>query len=115
TVIPAATVVFLVSARLGGDDAAHAARREDLFRRLDTPGDVAREPAGSPGPTAAGFRFLSRCPGAVGVARPLFLLNPPREERGIVVGYAGVTLLLALALAFIRGSRRRAATVPEPA
>ncbi len=115
TVIPAATIVFLASAWLGGDDPAHAARREGLFRRLDTPIDVARELGATPDPTAEVFRFLSRCTAAVGLASLVFLLVAPADERGIVVAYSGVTLLLAAGLALIRGSRRRAATLPEPA
>ena len=115
TVIPAATIVFLVSERLGGDDAVHAARREGLFRRLDTPIDVARELADTPDPTAEVFRFLSRCTAAVGLASLVFVITAPAEERGTVIAYSAVTLLLAASLALIRGSRRGGATVPEPA
>jgi SSS family solute:Na+ symporter len=116
TVIPAGTVVFLLSARFAaGDDPAQVARRNELFRRLDTPVDVERELAGTPDPTAEVFRFLSRSTAAVGLASLVFVLTAPPEERVIVVAYSGVTLLLALGLAFIRGSRRRAAAVPEPA
>jgi solute:Na+ symporter, SSS family len=116
TVIPAGTVVFLLSARFAaGDDPAQVARRNELFRRLDTPVDVERELAGTPDPTAEVFRFRSRSTAAVGLASLVFVLTAPPEERVIVVAYSGVTLLLALGLAFIRGSRRRAAAVPEPA
>jgi solute:Na+ symporter, SSS family len=105
TVIPASVAVFLLSTRLGGDDAAHAARREGFFRRLETPIDVSRELGATPDPTAEVFRFLSRATALVGLGSLLVLLTAEPGERGIVVGYVAVTLALAAGLTFVRGSR----------
>ena len=51
-VVPASVAVFFLSRLLPETDPAHAARRDELFRRLDTPVDVAAELGDSPRPDA---------------------------------------------------------------
>jgi hypothetical protein len=109
-VVPASVAVFLLARRLGHGDAAHDLRRDGLFRRLDTPVDVARELGDSLDPTAQVFRFLSRSTAVVGLASLLVLFSAPPGDRGVVIAYAAVTLALAGALAFVKGSRPGKAT-----
>jgi SSS family transporter len=104
-VVPVSVAVFFLSRLLPETSAARAARRDDLFRRLDTPVDVARELADTHDPTAQVFRFLSRSTGLVGLlCIPLAAMAPP-AERGTAIGYVAITLALAAGLAFVRGRR----------
>jgi len=107
-VVPASVAVFMLSRLLETDDAAHRARHDAFFARLDTPIDAARELGDSPDPTAQVFRFLSRSTALVGLASLMVLFVAQPEERSVVVAYSTVTLALALALAFVRGSRPKA-------
>ena len=102
-VVPVSVAVFFLSRLLPETDPAHAARHDDLFRRLDTPVDMAAELAGSHDPTTQVFRFLSRATGLVGLLCLPLAFTAPAGERATVVGYVAITLALAVALAFVRG------------
>jgi solute:Na+ symporter, SSS family len=97
-ILPTSCAIFLLSALVGRDDEAHVARREGLFARLATPVDVERELQGSVDPTATVFRFLSRATAGVGVLSLVLIRWAGPGERGTVVFYAVLTLLVALAL-----------------
>jgi len=103
-IIPASVAVFLGSALFEDRDAAGKARRDGLFRRLDTPVDVATELRENPDPTVAVFRFLARMTAAVGVASLALIAYARPGERAIVVVYVGLTLAIAAALALVRGT-----------
>jgi len=103
-IVPASVAVFLASAVFKDRDAAGAARRDGLFRRLDTPVDVATELRENPDRTAAVFRFLARMTAAVGVASLALIAYAPPGERAIVIVYVGLTLAIAAALALVRGT-----------
>ncbi|MGE5124953.1 MAG: sodium:solute symporter family transporter [Betaproteobacteria bacterium] len=106
TVVPASVTVFLLSALLPDRSAERRARRDDLFRRLDTRVDVAAEVDMRDDPTARVFRFLSRSTGAVGLlCLPLVFTAAP-DERATGVGYVATTLALAAGLTFVRGRER---------
>jgi hypothetical protein len=103
TAVPASVAVFFLSRLVPERDAAHAARHDDLFRRLDTPVDMAAELRGSHDPTTEVFRFLSRATGVVGLFCVPLVFTAPAEQRPTVVGYVAITLALAAGLAFVRG------------
>jgi SSS family transporter len=110
-ILPTSCAIFLASALRGRDDEAQVARRESLFARLATPVDVERELQGSVDPTATVFRFLSRATAGVGVLSLLLIRWAGPGERGTVVFYAVLTLLVALALTRVgrvRAVERRA-------
>ena len=113
-VVPASAAVFFLSRLWPERDEARAARCEDLFRRLDTPVDVAAELGDGPDPTAQVFRFLSRTTGLVGLLCVPLAFTAPTEERATVIGYVVLTLALAASLALIRGSRPSPAPVARP-
>jgi solute:Na+ symporter, SSS family len=102
-VVPASLAVFFLSRLLPEPDAAHAARRDGLFRRLDTPVDVAAELADTHDPTTQVFRFLSRTTGLVGLLSLPFVWTAAPHERATALAYVVITLVLAVALAFVRG------------
>jgi SSS family solute:Na+ symporter len=103
TVVPASVAVFFLSRLFPETDSARLARRDDLFRRLDTPVDKAAELRDTHDPTTQVFRFLSRATGLVGLlCLPLAFTAPP-GERATVIEYVAITLAVALALAFVRG------------
>jgi SSS family solute:Na+ symporter len=112
-ILPTSCAIFLLSALVGRDDPAHVARREGLFARLATPVDVNRELQGSVDPTATVFRFLSRATAGVGVLSLLLIRWAGPGERGTVVFYAVLTLLVAAALT--RVGRVRAIDRPAAA
>jgi solute:Na+ symporter, SSS family len=112
-VVPASVAVFFLSRLFPETDPKHAARQQDLFRRLDTPVDVAAELEDTYDPTTQVFRFLSRATGIVGLMCVPLVFTAPVGERSTAVAYVAITLALALALAFVRG--RPAASVPVPA
>ena len=113
-VVPASVAVFFLSRLWPEADEAQAARREDLFRRLDTPVDAAAELGDGPDPTAQVFRFLSRTTGLVGLLCLPLAFTAPTEERATVIAYVVLTLALAASLALIRGSRPSPAPVAKP-
>ena len=97
-ILPTSAAIFLATGLLRRDDAAHLARREGLFSRLATPVDVARELQGSVDPTASVFRFLSRATAGVGVLSLLLVAWAQPGERGTVVLYSALTLIVAAVL-----------------
>jgi SSS family transporter len=103
TVVPASVAVFFLSRLFPETDRAHAARHDDLFERLDTPVDMAAELGSSHDPTTEVFRFLSRTTGLVGLLCVPLAFTAPPEERATVVEYVAITLVLAFALAFVKG------------
>jgi solute:Na+ symporter, SSS family len=110
-ILPTSCAIFLLSALVGRDDEAHVARRQGLFARLATPVDIERELQGSVDPTATVFRFLSRATAGVGVLSLVLIRWAGPGERGTVVFYAVLTLLVALALTRVgrvRAIERRA-------
>jgi hypothetical protein len=111
-VVPVSVAVFFLSRLLPETDPAHAARHDDLFRRLDTRVDMAVELAGSYDPTTQVFRFLSRATGLVGLLCLPLAFTAPAGEGTTVVAYVSITLALAVALAFVRG---RGPALPVPA
>lgn len=112
-ILPTSSLIFLASGLFPRDEAAHVARREGLFARLATPVDVARELKGSVDPTRAVFRFLSAATAGVGVLSLVLIRWAEPGERGTVVVYAGLTLLVAAALT--RVGRARAIARPADA
>ena len=107
TVVPASVTVFFLSRLFPERAAARAARHDDLFRRLDTPVDMALELGETHDPTTEVFRFLSRVTGLVGLLCLPFVLTAPPGERATAIGYVAITLVLAVALAFVRGKTPR--------
>jgi hypothetical protein len=97
-ILPTSAAIFLLSGSWRHDDAAHLERREGLFVRLATPVDVARELKGSVDPTPTVFRFLSRATAGVGVLSLLLVAWAQPGERGTVILYAVLTLVVAAAL-----------------
>jgi Na+/proline symporter len=110
TVVPASVAVFFLSRLFAETDPAHAARHDDLFRRLDRPVDMAAELTDTHDPTTEVFRFLSRTTGLVGLLCVPLALSAPPGERATAVGYVAITLVLAVALAFVRGKAAAPAT-----
>lgn len=102
-VVPASVAVFLLSRLLPETDPAHPARRDELFRRLDTPVAVAAELGGTHDPTREVFRFLSRATGLVGLLCLPLVATAPAGERATVVGYVAITLALAAGLSLVKG------------
>jgi SSS family transporter len=99
-VVPVTVAIFLLSSFLDQPSAS----REQLFARLNRPIDVAQELKGTVDQTARVFRFLSRVSGLVGLATLLLLFSVKPSERPIVIAYAGITLLIAFLMTFIRGA-----------
>jgi Na+/proline symporter len=111
-IVPVSCAVFFASALFERDDIAHRERREGLFRRLDTPIDVEREVAHGADPTAEVFRFLSRTTAGVGLLSLTLIGWAGPGDRGTVVLYSVLTLVVAGALMLVgRGPR----AVPERA
>jgi SSS family transporter len=104
-ILPISFGTFFLTKLFDGGDAAHEARRDGLFRRLDSPVDVAAELAGTGDPTRQVFRFLSLATAGVGVLSLLLLFDAEPDMRWEVVFYSIVTMLLAAALTRIRGRR----------
>ncbi len=109
-VVPVSVAVFFLSRLLPERSAAQAARRDDLFRRLETPVDVARELPDAHDPTAQVFRFLSRSTALVGLLCIPLAVMAPQAERATAIGYVAITLALAAGLAFVRGRK----PAPQP-
>lgn len=111
TVVPASVAVFFLTRLFPERDPRRVARQENLYRRLDTPVDVAAELGDVHDPTAEVFRFLSRATGLVGLLCLPFVFTAPPEERATAAGYVAITLVLAAALALVKG--RAGAAAPE--
>jgi hypothetical protein len=80
-------------------------RRERLIRRLDTAVDVSVELKDSADMTTPVFRFLSAATAGIGLLSLCLLLTTPEAERGTVLSYAAVTLVIAALLRLVRGRR----------
>lgn len=102
-VVPASVAVFLLSGLFERSDRRYAAGRNGLFDRLNTPVDVAHELRDAPDRTRPVFRFLSVACGLVGLATLLLLFAVAPGERLTVMGYAGITLVIAALMTLIKG------------
>jgi SSS family transporter len=102
-VAPTSIGIFIASRWFDRPGTAQDQRREKLFLRLATPVDVTRELASSVDQTTRVFRFLSRATGAVGLLSLLLLFTVAASDRGVVIAYSAITLIVAFALTFIRG------------
>jgi solute:Na+ symporter, SSS family len=102
-VVPVSVAVFFLTGLLPETNPARAIRRDDLFRRLDTPVDMTAELADSHDPTTEVFRFLSRATGLVGLLCVPLVFTAAPDERATAIGYVAITLGLAVALAFVKG------------
>jgi solute:Na+ symporter, SSS family len=98
-IIPSSFGVFFLS---GFFDRGDNPGRERLFRNLNTPVNVAAELKDSPDYTADVFRFLSRAIAGIGLLSLLLLLTAPANQRGTIVWFAGLTLLISVSLGFIK-------------
>jgi hypothetical protein len=108
-VVPLSSLAFLASGLL---ERGTLPRRDDLFGRLRTAVDVENELRDSPDPTARVFRFLSRATAAVGVLSLCLVFMAPAEDRGTIVAYVAVTLVLAALLSLVKGTSGTAAGTP---
>jgi Na+/proline symporter len=102
-VIPVSVAIFLLSALFEKSDPAGVKGREELFLRLNTPVDVKHELKSSVDQTTRVFQFLSRVTGAIGLLTLLLLFSVAPSERMIVLSYAGITLVVAFSMMFIKG------------
>jgi SSS family transporter len=102
-IIPVSVAIFLLSSLFAERDPSHAAKRNRLFERLNTPVDTTRELKDSSDLTRPVFRFLSRVTGGVGVLTLLLLFTVPAGQRMMVMAYAGITLVLAFLMRFVKG------------
>lgn len=111
-VLPASIAVFLLSIPFEGRDTARAPGRCRLAERLATPIDRAHELRGTTDRTTEVFRFLSRATAGVGLLSLVLLVQTPPGERGTVLLYSAITLLVAGLLALVKGAAQpeRAAT-----
>jgi SSS family transporter len=99
-IIPASFGVFFFSMLF---DRGDTPGRALLFRNLNTPVDVAKELKDSEDFTAPVFRFLSRTISVIGLLSLLLLFNVPANQRGTVIWFALLTLLVGGSLWFVRG------------
>jgi SSS family transporter len=102
--LPASIAVFLASIPFERRDGARAAGRRRLAERLATPIDRANELRGTEDRTTEVFRFLARATAGVGLASLLLLVRTPPGDRGTVLLYSGITLLVAGLLTLVKGS-----------
>ncbi len=104
-IVPVSVTIFMLSGLVQERDADFLARRERLIQRLDTAVDVAVELKDSVDMTTPVFQFLSQATAGIGLLSLCLLFTTPRAERGTVLAYAAVTLLIAALLRFVRGRR----------
>jgi hypothetical protein len=105
-IVPASFGVFFLSGLFDRGDGPGRAR---LFRNLNTPINVAVELKDSSDFTAPVFRFLSRTIAGIGLLSLLLLVSSPANQRGTILRFAGLTLLIGVSLGFIKSPR------PSPA
>lgn len=98
-VIPSSFGVFFLSGLFDRGDNAGRAR---LFANLNTPVNIAVELKDSPDFTREVFRFLSRTIACIGLLSLLLLLTAPGNQRGTILWFAGLTLLIGISLGSIR-------------
>jgi len=104
-VLPPSCAVFFLSMLF---DTKESPARAELFHRLDTPiafSEIEDVPDYS-GPV---FRFLSWTVGVIALASLLLLIPSPANERGTILAFSGLTLLVSISLRFVPGSRHGAA------
>lgn len=104
-VAPVAIATFLLTTLFDRPGEAQSKRRDEFFARLDTPIDVQKELTGSTDQTTAIFRFLSRVTISVGLLVLLLLFSVGPNDRGVVIAYSSLTLLVGIGLSFIRGQK----------
>jgi hypothetical protein len=102
-VLPSSVAVFLLSMPFEARDTEGARGRRALAERLATPIDREHELRGSVDRTTEVFRFLSRATAGVGLLSLVLLLQTPTGDRGTVVLYSGITLVVASLLALVKG------------
>jgi solute:Na+ symporter, SSS family len=102
-IIPSSFGVFFLS---GLFDRGDTPGRTRLFKRLNTPVNIAVELKDSPDYTAQVFQFLSVTIACIGSLSLLLLLWAPMAQRGTVLWFAGLTLSIAVALRFVRAAAR---------
>ena len=100
-IIPASFGVFFLS---GLFDRGENVGRARLFKNLNTPVDVTQELSNSPDYTVPVFRFLGRTIACIGVLGLLLLLNSPPQQRGTILWFSGLTLLISASLTGVRRS-----------
>jgi solute:Na+ symporter, SSS family len=98
-IIPSSFGVFFLSGLFDHGDNPGRAR---LFRNLNTPVNVAVELKDSADFTAEVFRFLSRTIACIGVLSFLLLLTAPANQRGTILWFTGLTLLISVSLGFVK-------------
>ena len=108
-IIPSSFGVFFLS---GFFDRGDNPGRKHLFQNLNAPIDVAVELKESPDFTREVFQFLSRTIIAIGLLSLLLLGTAPQNQRGTVVWFAGLTLLIGVSLGLMRTAGKRK-QVPE--
>jgi SSS family transporter len=99
-IIPSSFGVFFLSMLWDRGDTPGRAK---LFKNLNTPIDVATELKDVPDYTAPVFRFLSATISFIGLMSLLLLFGAPANQRGTVLLFACLTLLIGGSLHFIRG------------
>ncbi len=99
-IIPASFGVFFLSMLF---DRGDTPGRALLFKNLNTPIDVARELKDSDDFTASVFRFLSITIAVIGLLSLLLLFAAPASQKGTVIWFALLTLLVGGSLWFVRG------------
>jgi hypothetical protein len=110
-IIPSSFGVFFLSMLWDRGDTPDRAR---LFKNLNTPIDVATELRDVPDYTAPVFRFLSATISSIGLLSLLLLFGAPANQRGTVLLFATLTLLVGGSLHFIRGaSNDQSALTPK--
>jgi solute:Na+ symporter, SSS family len=108
-IIPSSFGVFFLSRFFDrGDNPG----RERMFRNLNTPVNIEVELKESPDYTREVFQFLSRTIIAIGLLSLLLLGTAPQNQRGTVVWFAGLTLLIGVSLGLMRTAGKRK-PVPE--
>src|SRR5256714_6388756 len=98
-IIPSSFGVFFLSGFFDRGDNPGRAR---LFKKLNTPVDIASELKDSPDYTTVVFRFLSRTIACIGLLSLLLLFSAPASQRATVLWFVGLTLSISVALHFVR-------------
>jgi solute:Na+ symporter, SSS family len=98
-IIPSSFGVFFLSGLFDHGDSPGRAR---LFRSLNTPVNVAVELKDSADFTGEVFRFLGRTIACIGVLSLLLLPTAPANQRGTILWFAGLTLLISVSLGFVK-------------
>src|SRR6185503_19461962 len=109
-IIPASFGVFFFSGWFDHGDNVGRAR---LFHNLNTPVEVALELRNSPDYTAPVFRFLSRTIACIGLLSLLLLLNASSQQRGTILWFCGLTLLISASITSLRRSASGSVKTPS--